>query len=242
MKTGKNGQRRQYLSGVLTVTAVLLLFGSALGSSRAAQTYISNHYDTQIRMHHIGIALLENGRAVSYRTYEEETDSWREENAGLLLGDLEEDGKKGAVIPGKFYPEELQVSNTGSIDTYVRVILYRSWQDGSGEKRTDMDPALLYFTFAESGWTVDSALSTRERIVLYYTSVLAPGESTESLMEGFTVAADILQTAGREDARLVVEAEADAVQARMGADAIKSAWGVEAEIGEDGSLRIIQGE
>ena len=41
-------------------------------------------------------------------------------------------------------------------------------------------------------------------------------------------------------AMFVLEAEVDAVQTHNAADAIRSAWGVEVTLEEDGALRLVQ--
>lgn len=41
---------------------------------------------------------------------------------------------------GKAYDEALTVQNSGSIDTFVRVILTKSWTDADGNKNTRLSP------------------------------------------------------------------------------------------------------
>ena len=48
-------------------------------------------------------------------------------------------------MPGKAYGEELGVSNSGSIDSYVRVILTKSWTDTKGNKDTELSLILLIY-------------------------------------------------------------------------------------------------
>ena len=113
----------------LAAAAALLLL-STVGSTRAALTYYSENYEMNMEVSSIGVSLLENGKVVSNRNY---TDR------GWVSGSVGEDGEpRGALlegrfqgeeklVPGKVYEEALSVQNSGEIDSYVRVILYRSW-------------------------------------------------------------------------------------------------------------------
>lgn len=49
-----------------------------------------------------------------------------------LLQNLLKDDEKFAL--GKTYDEKLAVENSGNIDTFVRVVLTKSWQDKEAEK------------------------------------------------------------------------------------------------------------
>ena len=111
---------------ILLSAAALLLLGSTVGSARAALTYYSENYSVQMSTSNIGVSLIENGDKISYRDYNE-NDEWNE-STGTLLSDL----KKEKLVLGKTYDEKLSVTNSGSIDSYVRVILYKSWSKGEG--------------------------------------------------------------------------------------------------------------
>ena len=65
----------------------------------------------------------------------------------------------------------------------MRVIVTKNWQDSEGNKDTSLDPDFIQLNFlTENGWQIDESASTPERTVLYYTSLLAPGESTAELL------------------------------------------------------------
>lgn len=125
-------------------TAPLLLLGasvgllvfSTVGSTRAALTYYSENYAMEVTVSSIGVTLQENGNSVSYRNYIR--DDWSDSGSGELLTGLVPEGEM--LVPGKRYGESLSVLNSGAIDTYVRVILYRSWQDSQGNKLTALSP------------------------------------------------------------------------------------------------------
>lgn len=120
MKASKN-RRTTYI--LLALAAVLLLM-SGVGSTRAALTYFSENYTAEITVNRIGVSLTENGNVVSHSNYGEDN-NWDTVNGSLLTGMLDrENGEK--LILNKQYPEALAVVNSGSIDTYVRVRLYKS--------------------------------------------------------------------------------------------------------------------
>lgn len=122
-------------SPVVTVAAFglavgLLLFSSVNGA-RAALSYFSEDYNSRIELSQIGVALVENDNLVPA--------------GGKLLTELltGADGAAETLKPGKLYEEELCVQNTGSIDQYVRVRIYRYWTDGSGEKSRELSPEMI---------------------------------------------------------------------------------------------------
>ncbi len=250
MRRGKDRKRAAAPLLLLGVSVGLLLF-STVGSTRAALTYYSENYAMEVTVGSIGVTLQENGTSVGYRNYIE--DDWSDSGSGELLTGLVPEGE--SLLPGKRYGEQLSVLNSGAIDTYVRVILYRSWQDAQGGKLTELSPELIEFDFTEnSGWIVDEKASTPERTVLYYTKVLPSQESTPALCQAVGISNDIyreveevtveetgegkvFETRYRYDGCWMnVKAEVDAVQTHSAAQAIKSAWGVDVDVAADGTL------
>lgn len=237
---------------LFAASAVLLLL-STVGSTRAALTYYSENYAVEVTVSSIGVSLLENGEIVSYRNYNE--NQWEEGSKGLLNGMLEE-GEK--LIPGKRYEEKLNVANSGSIDSYVRVSLYRSWKDADGNTDAMLSPELidLNLNLDGSGWVEDTKASTPERTVLYYTGILPSGQTTPAFADGLKIDPAIMtkvteqrETDGSghqtittayayDGYHFCVEAEVDAVQTHNAVDAIKSAWGIDVTVGADGSLHL----
>ena len=226
----------------LLAAAGVLLAGSAVGSTRAALTYYSENYGAEISVPSIGVSLVENGTVVSGRDYE--GDGWSETSGELLRG-LQDMEEKPAL--GKPYAEALSVSNSGSIDIFVRVILTKSWTDAEGTKDTSLSPDLIDLNLlTDSGWVVDGDASTAERTVLYYTSAVPAGGSTAPLsdtltidpavgtkVENQTVSTDgdgnrtITTTYAYDGYRFNLEAEVNAVQTHSAEEAIRSAWGVD---------------
>lgn len=222
----------------LLAVAAVLLIGSTVGSTQAALTYYSDNYSAQVTVSNIDIALLENGT----------------ETTGTLLQSIDQESFK----VGQVYDEELSVKNTGAIDTYVRVILTKSWQDANGVKNTSLSPELIELvTVNGNGWVEDTAAATDERTVLYYTNPLKKGETSPICTD--TIGIDSAVTSKVNETRTTdangttitytyayngytfnVEAEVDAVQTHNAEAAIKSAWGVTVKetIAADGSRSI----
>lgn len=242
---------------ILLAAAAVLLAGSAVGSTRAALTYYSENYSAQVTVSSIGVSLCENDRIVASRDYDSGSDNWNTSQTPLL-----QETMKDGVVPGKVYKEALTVRNTGSIDNYVRVILYKSWRNAEGQKDAELSPDLIDLNILTgNGWTIDESASTqvdryRERVVLYYTQPLAPGAEstplTDTLKIDNSIASKVKEEISTDDAgnriikttyayngyRFDLEAEVDAVQTHSAADAIKSAWGVDVNVADDGTLSL----
>ena len=227
----------------LAASAVLLV-GSGVGSARAALTYYSENYSVQMNMQSIGVSLVENDQVVSSRDYAD-ADKWEGTTEGSLLSNLL--GKDEKFTPGKKYNEAISVTNSGNIDTFVRVIITKSWQDANGSKNTALDPQLIELNYlTDNGWVIAEDQSTPERTVLYYTKALPVGESTPALSDTLrineSIASEVNKTVKDNTITYTykydgytfhLDAEVDAVQTHNAKDAIKSAWGVDVNVTED---------
>ena len=220
---------------VLFAAAAVLLLFSTIGIARAALVSTET-YDAELKMQSMGITLLENGSSVS---------------SGLLTSLTDE-----KPVPGKKYEEKLSVTNNGAIDAYVRLTIRRYWTDADGKKLTDLTPDMIELNILEdSGWIADPNFTTDERMVFYYAAPVAAGGSTKDLSDTISVAPSaavavsydqVSVTGGTKtvttylynNAQLCLEVEADGVQARNGADAIQSAWGVSVSVSGDGTLSL----
>ncbi len=215
------------VSIVLLIVAVIMLLIGGIGGARAALTESDTHNAT-LEMKDLSVVLQENGTDVN--------------DEGELLSKLL--GADTSLKVGKKYSEVLTVKNDGTIDEYVRVILYKYWTDGEG-KAVDLDPELIKLGLG-ADWKVDDSASTPERTVLYYTEPLAAGDTSEAVLESITIDSKLatMVTMGdpvtSEDGVTTVEytykynglkfglkAEVDGVQTHNAEDAIKSAWGKE---------------
>ncbi|NBK91628.1 hypothetical protein D5278_06470 [bacterium 1XD21-13] len=245
------------VTAMLVVAALLLLSGS-VGGTRAALTYYSDTYSSRIRLDNIGVTLEEKGvqdenwKEVSWRNYDKDG-NWEEtkleegiSKPKLLTGMLAE-GENLKI--GKKYQEELRVKNTGSIDQYVRVTIYKYWVDENGNKLLGkdltLDPAMIDLKLANAGdWIEDTAegASTPERIVLYYNKRLPVGGVTSNFTESLTIDQKITKMVTEEISKdgefttikstydydgkqFHIEVQVDAVQDHNAEDAILSAWG-----------------
>ena len=144
--------KKKRLTYLMLAAAVLLLLGSTVGSTRAALTYYSDNYVAKITVSQIGVSLLENGEVVSSRDYND--NAWKVTTnkgdgsaSGSLLANLLKPEEKLAL--NKKYDEKLTVKNSGSIDEYVRVRIYRYWMK-DGQKVTTLSPDLIDLNFINS--------------------------------------------------------------------------------------------
>ena len=229
---------------LLLAASAVLLVGSGVGSARAALTYYSENYSVQMNMQSIGVSLVENDQVVSSRDYAD-ADKWEGTTEGSLLSNLLGEDEK--FTPGKKYDEAISVTNSGNIDTFVRVIITKSWQDANAGKNTALDPQLIELNYlTDNGWVIAEDQSTTERTVLYYTKALPVGESTPALSDTLrineSIASEVNKTVKDNTITYTykydgytfhLDAEVDAVQTHNAKDAIKSAWGVDVNVTED---------
>lgn len=221
----------------LFVMAGALLSGSSIGGASAALTYFSETYQTQVEMYDIGVTLNENGKGVSKRDYQSYSDGNWQEQTGVLLEKRWSD--KEPLLPGKAYDEAVSVTNSGSIDQYVRVSLYKYWIK-DGRKQQDMDPGLIELHLAnqDTDWLLDKDSSTPERTVLYYNRILGVGQTSSALTDTLTISSAVTNSPAMYDGAVFrIEAVVDAVQTHSAEDAIWSAWGRKVHI-SNGTLRL----
>lgn len=240
--------KRKYLYLLEALLIVFTLTGAAIPSARSALTITSRDHDAQLEMYHIGITLNENEKPLAFRNYKNE--KWN------VNGDVELLSGITSFHYGETYEEKLSVTNSGSIDEYVRVTVYKYWLDGNGKKDRNLDPSYIdLILLKDNGWIVDESASTEERTVLYYQKPLAPGETTPDLSssllingdikkyvresetkteDGYTVVTSVYSYNGR---HFALEVEADGVQTHNAEDAVRSAWGVSVTV-KDGILSL----
>ena len=147
------------------------------------------------------------------------------------------------------------MKNSGSIEEYVRVYIYKYWENEDGTKNQELTPDMIALNLVNLGsdWMIDEEASTEERTVLYYRHILGVDEEsvpfTDTLTVNGVVAAKVSQVVeinGKyktiktiyeyDGVQFGVEVEADAVQTHNAEDAIWSAWGRRVNIAEDGTL------
>lgn len=251
-------KKKNFITYGLLAAAGVLLLGSAIGSTQAALTYYSENYTAEITISQIGVSLMENGKVVSSRDYNE--DKWdistnKKDSAsasGALLTNMLDKEKGEKLALNKKYDEVLRVKNSGSIDQYVRVRIYRYWTDKDGKKVTALSPDLIDLRIKDksindkeaydgSRW-VKNPESTRECMELYYKGILPSESESESFadvirIDGQVAAEATVETKGNiitttykyDGVNFHLDVEVDAVQTHNAKDAMKSAWGVDAD-------------
>lgn len=236
------------------ILAGILLGFSTIGGARAALTYYSETYASQMEMQDIGISLMENGTNIANRDYSYQVaDGTWDEHTGVLLAEmLKETGD--TLVLGRDYTEELSVANTGTIGTYVRVTVYRYWVDADGNKIMNIDPSAINLHLVnqagqdgEQCWIEDTAAATRERTVLYYNRLLPSGSATPVFSDTIRIDGDMashITTRTDENGvttseyeyngcRFILEATVDAVQDHNAEAAILSAWGMNVSVTDE---------
>lgn len=217
---------RPFVTVALFALALVLLGGSTLGGARAALTVESQDYNSQVKTSKINVALLENGV--------------EKEGNDKLLSALQSEKPLKIGYP---YEEVLTVKNTGDIEEYVRVTVYKYWKDKNG-KFPDLDSDWIILDFAEEkGWRIDKDSTTEERTVLYYDPVLPPKGETPAFLKSIAIAEDAVRTVTQVESggegtttitttyiyngcSLCLEVHVDGVQTHNGDKAKTSAWGV----------------
>lgn len=244
MRKRRKASKSRYVTYGLMVLAVGLLLGSTIGSTRAALTYYSENYTAEITVSQIGVSLVENGEVVSSRDYD--NSEWRigsnqeGSTSGALLQNMLGEGEKLAL--NKRYDEVLTVKNSGGIDEYVRVRIYRYWMK-DGKKVTTLSPDLIDLNFVNEGQWVQNPddAGGKECVELYYKGILASGAESAAFVDSIRIDGRVaseakVETKGNtitttykyDGVEFHVDVEVDAVQTHNAQDAIKSAWGVDA--------------
>lgn len=228
MKKLKKFLSSSKINVVVFVPATVLILLASFVAASAAISYFSSG----ATMYDIGVTLMENGQAVSWRNYNNDG-SWDESN-GILLEGMIAEGEQ--LILGKTYKEELSVCNSGSINQYVRVSIYKYWTDKDGKKLQNLNPDYIELNFCNLGsaWQVDTGSSTQERTVLYYNNLLNSGDDTPLFTDELTInraVADVVENGvySYDGAKFCIEIHVDAVQEHNAEDA----WGSNAVISAD---------
>ena len=235
----KSAKKSTWITAGSFAAAGALILTAAIGGTQAALTYFSEDYSAHVEMYDIGVSLVENDEIVSFRNYVTGSDGEWAMGTSPLLEDLLP-GENDYVVIGQSYDEALSVKNSGTINEYVRVKVYKYWTDANDKKVTVLSPNLIDLHYLTgNGWTIGS--QTDESTVLYYGSLLGSGETTTPFTDKVTVYIDdsltsdvIMEQEGNvirytykyDKYKFHIECEVDAVQEHNAADAMLSAWGV----------------
>ena len=205
----KSIRRSPVLTGILFLLAVILLFAGSIGGTLAALSTPSGDYLSALNMKHIGVTLQENENLeTAYRNYGNAAAAGFSEklNGNLVLSEL---GTDTSFQIGKKYPFTISAQNSGTIDQYLRVTVYRYWvRLGSEEKvgakgwfhgdrstkiiNDQYDPSLIHTGYGSedyntTNWILDTAASTAERSVYYYRGILAAGDPSRPLYDSLWI-------------------------------------------------------
>ncbi len=182
---------------LIGIISVLLVF-TTVGGVNAALQIKSDQYNSEFAMKDIGITLQEKGEKnsdfidVGWRNYtiSENQGQWNKGNKELF-------SSIGSIEYGRKYSEEFRVLNSGTIDEYVRVKIYKYWVNSSNAKNYKLDPAKIILKLGDkelkdltgenNGWVVDHNESTTERVTMYYTSPIRHGEPTQVFADSLTI-------------------------------------------------------
>ena len=215
----KKIRRSPVVAGLLFLLAVVLLFAGSVGGTQAALQIYSSDYISAFELDHIGITLYENGTPVSFRNYGDAAASGftEKQDGDLVLKTLEDDP---SFQIGRKYPFVITCKNTGTIDHYLRVTVYKYWvQVGKDEefglkgwfhglssntkKLLDVEkhsPATIHLGYNgsegynSSAWAKDPDSSTAERDVYYYTGILPVGGETAPLFDTLWVDSSVAKS------------------------------------------------
>lgn len=217
-------KKKIVLMGVAAILVMTAIVGSTLAgfSTETEQQGITN-----ISTKELGIALI-----------------------GTDTADKVTEESRTAFVPGSEMAVPYCVKNnvTDGYDLYTRVTIYKTWNN-DGDAKLDASKIHLYVTDDQggktelnqtgklhNGWIVWYA--DDEQIVLYYTKPLAQGETTQNVLDGMSVDADINNDyAG---ASIELAFDADSVQKTAAEAAIPSEWGVYPKFDEAGNLTEIE--
>lgn len=250
MKKFREFLSRPTVTVTLLALALVLLAGSTVGGARAALTIQSRDYTSHVELYDLGVALQESNDGTTWTTvaeYDKDLKTRSRTPDALMQHLLGSDPK---LIAGKKYPEMLRVFNkrrdggTQAIDEYVRVTVYKYWMTPGGSKTPELSSDWIKLEFANGdGWTIDTASSTEERTVLYYSPVLAGNAASTPFLKSITIDKETVKQMTRTESKVgnvtvvtwtydyngyqfCLDVYVDAVQTHNVADAKTSAWGV----------------
>ena len=239
MKKFREFLSKPVVTVVLFALALLLLGSGTVGGARAALNIESQYYNSEVELYDIGVALIEQQANGNFKVVA---------GKNALMGETSPIGAAiktdGKLLPGKTYSEVLAVRNTAAINEYVRVSVFKYWQDKDGNKVPEMYSKWIQLGFVTgNGWEIDESSTTEERTMLYYGPKVAPGEDTTPFLSTVTIDDTILtkvsQTTDVKNGvtvittsyiyngnRFCIDVIVDSVQDHNAEQAKISAWGV----------------
>ncbi len=246
-----------YVYLLLLIFAIGILgFTTVSGVAAAEPNITSDDQSSVMNMKIMGVSVLKNGDPVSTIVYDGEGGWDKTETTALF-------GSDASLKVGESMDASLTVANgidneENKINVYTRVIIYKYWMEDN-EKDFSADPAKIHVALKNVSGNVNSDLGwnmtgsdenagswlldsqTNEKIILYYDSLLEPGDVSAEFMKGLEIDGSIkneYKTEYLDDGKTMIgydylyngksikiEVELDAVQDHSAAKAIKAAWG-----------------
>ncbi len=149
------------------------------------------------------------------------------------------------AVPGDVIEKSVAIENTKDYDAYVRVTIYRYWDDSQGNKSMTvkedpnyLDPEEIKFAI-EDGWIISLGDEYGEVSYAYYTKPLKPGE-TAMILEEYSYLDIEANHNLYADKSAHLEFYADAIQTFAAKDAFLAEWGVEARFDENDNLVAVE--
>ena len=239
MKKFREFLSKPAVTAVLFALALLLRGSSTVAGARAALNIQSEYYNSEVELYDIGVALIEKQADDSFKVVA---------GKNALMGKTSQIGAAikadGKLLPGKTYSEVLAVRNTAEINEYVRVSVFKYWQDANGNKVPEMNSEWIKLGFVTgNGWTIDESSTTEERTMLYYGTDIAPGMDTTPFLSTVTIDDTVLTKVSQSTSvengvtvirttyiyngnRFCIDVIVDSVQDHNAEQAKISAWGV----------------
>ena len=123
--------------------------------------------------------------------------------------------------------KRVSVLNSGEKAQYVRVKISKdNWVNINLINKDD--------------WIVPDNRTDSENVYVYYNKVLNPGERTPELMDSIILFDSKSENTNKYSGKTInINWDAEAVQTVAAGDAMLTEWGVEAELGDDGSLKAV---
>ena len=123
--------------------------------------------------------------------------------------------------------QRVSVLNSGEKAQYVRVKISKdNWVNINMINKDD--------------WIVPDNNTDSENVYVYYNKVLNPGERTPELMDSIILFDSKSENTNKYSGKTInINWDAEAVQTVAAGDAMLTEWGVEAELGDDGSLKAV---
>lgn len=213
---------------ILMCTAAILLLTTIVGGSIASFTAISTGSDTITSISTKNLTIKLNSEVSSESS---------------MIQVTSKQGIENKAVPGESITLSTPYTVTveaGSYDAYIKVTINKSWADTDGETALDVNNIVLWYD-VENGispsdnWIISEV--DQEQAVLYYTKPVEQGTTTDAFLEEINLPTDLSNDyAGMQ---IVLEVDVEAIQVISGVDAIKSAWGVDATINDDGVITAI---